>query len=50
MPRSTTEPRLPVLAGIGLGANLGDTRVTLNAAIDALKTLPDSMLRVVSSI
>jgi len=50
MPPSTTEPTVPVLAGIGLGANLGDARASLVAAIDALRNLPDSTLRAVSSI
>jgi 2-amino-4-hydroxy-6-hydroxymethyldihydropteridine diphosphokinase len=39
-----------VLAGIGLGANLGDARATLDAAIEALKLLPETTLRAVSSI
>jgi 2-amino-4-hydroxy-6-hydroxymethyldihydropteridine diphosphokinase len=39
-----------VLAGIGLGANLGDARATLVAAIQALAELPASTLRAVSSI
>lgn len=45
-----TEPQAPVLAGIGLGANLGDARATLDAAIEALKSLPETTLRAVSSI
>ena len=44
------EPQAPVLAGIGLGANLGDARATLGAAIEALKLLPGTTLRAVSSI
>lgn len=37
-------------ACIGLGANLGDARATLAAAMDALRTLPQSALHAVSSI
>ena len=44
------EPQVPVLAGIGLGANLGDARATLDAAIEALELLPETTLRTVSSI
>ena len=44
------ERQAPVLAGIGLGANLGDARATLDAAIQALESLPESTLRAVSSI
>lgn len=50
MPRSTTESRGPVRAGIGLGANLGDARATLAAAIEALAALPGSRLVASSSI
>jgi 2-amino-4-hydroxy-6-hydroxymethyldihydropteridine diphosphokinase len=44
------EPQALVLAGVGLGANLGDARETLDAAIKALAALPETTLRAVSSI
>jgi 2-amino-4-hydroxy-6-hydroxymethyldihydropteridine diphosphokinase len=50
MRRSTTDGGAPVLAGIGLGANLGDACATLDAALRALAALPDSTLRAASSI
>jgi 2-amino-4-hydroxy-6-hydroxymethyldihydropteridine diphosphokinase len=50
MQPSTIDPRVPVLAGIGLGANLGDARATLAAAIEALAALPHSTLGATSSI
>lgn len=50
MPRSTTECTFPVLAYIGLGANLGDPRAALDAAVVALAALPDTTLRTMSSI
>ena len=52
MQPSTIDPSTaaPVLAGIGLGANLGDARATLDAAIRALAALPASTLRAVSSV
>lgn len=37
-------------AFIGLGANLGDARVTLDAALIALAALPDTTLRKASSV
>jgi len=40
----------PVRAWIGLGANLGDARATLDAAFDALAALPASRLVVRSAI
>ena len=43
------ETQAPVLAGIGLGANLGDARATLDAEIEALESLPETTLRAVSS-
>jgi len=49
MPRSTSSSS-SVQACIGLGANLGDAGATLAAAIDALRALPQSELRAVSSI
>jgi len=49
MPRSTNSSSA-VQACIGLGANLGDASATLAAAIDALRALPQSALRAVSSI
>ena len=39
-----------MLAGIGLGANLGDVRATLAAAQRALAALPETTLRAASSI
>jgi len=48
MPPSTID--LPVPAWIGLGANLGDARATLAAALAALARLPDTTLRAASSI
>ena len=50
MPRSTIEALPATLACIGLGANLGDARSTLQAALTALAALPDSALRESSSI
>ncbi|MEP6875897.1 MAG: 2-amino-4-hydroxy-6-hydroxymethyldihydropteridine diphosphokinase [Burkholderiales bacterium] len=50
MPRSTIERPAPVLAGIGLGANLGDARAALDAAQRALATLRGTTLRAASSI
>jgi 2-amino-4-hydroxy-6-hydroxymethyldihydropteridine diphosphokinase len=49
MPRSTSRSS-SVQACIGLGANLGDARATLVAAIDALRALPQSALLAVSSV
>ena len=49
MLRSTSSSS-SVQACIGLGANLGDARATLAAAIEALRALPQSALRTVSSI
>ena len=49
MPRSTSRSS-SVQACIGLGANLGDARATLGAAIDALRALPQSALLTVSSV
>lgn len=37
-------------AYVGLGANLGDARLTLQAALDALAVLPDTRLVAVSSL
>lgn len=37
-------------AYVGLGANLGDARLTLRAALDALAALPDTQLVAVSSL
>jgi 2-amino-4-hydroxy-6-hydroxymethyldihydropteridine diphosphokinase len=50
MRRSTIERPAPVLAGIGLGANLGDARATLAAAQRALAALPRTTLRAASSL
>lgn len=50
MPRSTIEALPATLACIGLGANLGDARATLQAALTALAALPESALRESSSI
>ena len=41
---------MPELAGIGLGANLGAARATLDAAQHALAALPGTTLRAASSI
>ena len=49
MQRSTIDRSASVLAVIGLGANLGDARATLAAAVLALTGLPDSRLRATSS-
>ena len=49
MPRSTSRSS-SVQACIGLGANLGDARTTLAAAIEALRALPQSALHAVSSV
>ena len=50
MPRSTIDlvPATPVF--IGLGANLGDARATLRAALKELAALPESTLRQSSSV
>jgi 2-amino-4-hydroxy-6-hydroxymethyldihydropteridine diphosphokinase len=45
MSPSTTESHPPVQAFIGLGANLGDARATLQAALTALAALPNTVLR-----
>jgi len=50
MPPSTIEGRPPVPAFIGLGANLGDARATLQAALTALAALPHTTLRECSSL
>ena len=50
MQRSTIDGSVSVLAVIGLGANLGDARATLAAAVLALTGLPNSTLRATSSI
>jgi 2-amino-4-hydroxy-6-hydroxymethyldihydropteridine diphosphokinase len=50
MPPSTTESHAPVQAFIGLGANLGDARATLEAALTALAALPHSTLRDASPV
>jgi 2-amino-4-hydroxy-6-hydroxymethyldihydropteridine diphosphokinase len=48
MPPSTTD--VPVQAWVGLGANLGDARTTLVAALTALGRLPDTTLLAASSV
>jgi 2-amino-4-hydroxy-6-hydroxymethyldihydropteridine diphosphokinase len=50
MPPSTIDRASPVLACIGLGANLGDAHATLAQALHALAALPDSTLCATSSI
>lgn len=50
MPPSTIDAAQPVPAFVGLGANLGDARATLRAALKALGALPHSTLREASSI
>jgi 2-amino-4-hydroxy-6-hydroxymethyldihydropteridine diphosphokinase len=49
MPQSTIEADASVPAYIGLGANLGDARATLGAALQALAALPGTTLRAASS-
>lgn len=46
---ASTPTRSPELAYIGLGANLGDARATLEAALAALAALPQSRLLRTSS-
>jgi 2-amino-4-hydroxy-6-hydroxymethyldihydropteridine diphosphokinase len=50
MPRSTIDDAASVPAYIGVGANLGDARATLTAALQALADLPETTLRATSSI
>jgi 2-amino-4-hydroxy-6-hydroxymethyldihydropteridine diphosphokinase len=50
MPPSTIDAAPPVAAFVGLGANLGDARATLQAALTALAALPHSTLRAASSV
>lgn len=50
MPSPMPEHPSTVLAVIGLGANLGDARATLESAFAALAHLPHTQLRAVSSI
>ena len=50
MPRSTLESAPTALACIGLGANLGDARATLQAALAALAALPGTRLCKNSSV
>jgi 2-amino-4-hydroxy-6-hydroxymethyldihydropteridine diphosphokinase len=50
MPPSTTESAPSTQAFVGLGANLGDAQATLQSALNALATLPDTTLRQASSI
>ncbi len=50
MPPSTTDAARPVQAFVGLGANLGDARATLHAALNALALLPHTTLRQSSSL
>jgi 2-amino-4-hydroxy-6-hydroxymethyldihydropteridine diphosphokinase len=49
MPRSTIDATASVPAYIGLGANLGDARATLSAALTALGALPETTLSATSS-
>ena len=49
MPLSTIDADASVPAYIGLGANLGDARATLSAALTALGRLPETTLRATSS-
>ena len=42
--------REPVVACVGLGANLGDAQATIERAIEALARLPDSTLTARSSL
>lgn len=50
MPNPTPDRPPTALAVIGLGANLGDARATLESAFAALARLPDTTLRAASSI
>lgn len=50
MPPSKTEPGPATQAFVGLGANLGDARATLQSALMALAALPNTTLRERSSI
>jgi 2-amino-4-hydroxy-6-hydroxymethyldihydropteridine diphosphokinase len=50
MPPSTIDAAPPASAFVGLGANLGDARATLQAALTALAALPHSTLRAASSV
>jgi len=43
-------PAVPVRAWVGLGANLGDARATLRAALRSLEAVPHSRLAGVSSL
>jgi len=50
MPPSTIDAALPVQAFVGLGANLGDARATLQAVLKTLGALPHTALREASSL
>ena len=50
MPPSTIDAASSVQAFVGLGGNLGDARVTLQAALKALAALPETTLRQSSSV
>ena len=50
MPPSTTDGGSSVQAFVGLGANLGDARATLQAALTELVALPHTVLHSSSSI
>ena len=49
-PPADPAPRTPVRAYVGLGANVGDARRTLVAAVHALAALPDARLVAVSRL
>lgn len=49
-PPAEGRPAGAVTAWIGLGANLGDARAALRAAVQAMDGLPDTQLRQVSSL
>ena len=49
-PPANLAPRTPVRAYVGLGANVGDARRTLVAAVHALAALPDARLVAVSRL
>jgi 2-amino-4-hydroxy-6-hydroxymethyldihydropteridine diphosphokinase len=47
---AAASPAGPVLAYVGLGANLGDARATLRQAVSALAGLPGSQMHACSSL
>ncbi len=49
-PPAGPAPRIPVRAHVGLGANVGDARQTLVAAVHALAALPGARLAAISRL